>query len=312
MGVESAGAEPAGQVRVAPASLARRASSSPSSPTAATRRRHQPAHERRVQRERSPAGDSSRGRRGRTAVVRIFYNDEHALTLGVRQVVRPGAGPDHHRLPTAPLTRIPGSATDPKTGTNELAGPQSGLDVSLRPMWPALFITDVTADPQNRSGDWQMGGRPLRRTRSSGPGKAAVRTVDNTTNPDVVTITPDKDPMKNNWNLGGGDPVPAGLRQRGLRGGGAVERAAGARPLLPAAGDGARRRSEQGRRGFGRSLRALLCAGGTGAAPGSDAGAPPPPSCPAGTMACSQDEVYRVACPSTTVCANGCCVPGIP
>src|SRR6185295_7151028 len=29
------------------------------------------------------------------------------------------------------------------------------------------------------------------------------------------TVTPDADPAKNNWNLGGGDPAPAGLKDEG-------------------------------------------------------------------------------------------------
>ena len=31
----------------------------------------------------------------------------------------------------------------------------------------------------------------------------------------MVTITPDADPAKNNWNLDGGDPAPAGLVNEG-------------------------------------------------------------------------------------------------
>ena len=96
-----------------------------------------------------------------------------------------------------------------------LIGEQSGLDASLRPMWPALFITDISNDPADREGDWQMGGRPSAPNAIFGSWKAAVRTVDKTKNPGVVTITPDADPAKNNWNLAGGDPVPAGLANEG-------------------------------------------------------------------------------------------------
>jgi len=42
--------------------------------------------------------------------------------------------------------------------------------------------------------------------------KSAVKTVSGTT----VSVTPDADPPKNNWNLGAGaDPVPAGLSNEG-------------------------------------------------------------------------------------------------
>ena len=130
--------------------------------------------------------------------------------------------------------------------------------------------------------------------------------------PNKITITPDPDPMKNMWMLGpGSDPVPQGLTNQGF---GAEAR--WSVPLM--SGHSYRLQAmvhdgDQNKAG-GDSGEAcvLFCAGGTGGAPGGDAGAPPPPSCPAGSMACSQDEVYRTACPSTTVCANGCCVPLIP
>ena len=48
-----------------------------------------------------------------------------------------------------------------------------------------------------------------------GSWKAAVRTVDQTVNPATVTITPDADPAKNDWNLAGGDPAPSGLSNEG-------------------------------------------------------------------------------------------------
>ena len=38
--------------------------------------------------------------------------------------------------PVTPLATDPGSSTNPQTGTNMLVGDQSGLDASLRPMWP--------------------------------------------------------------------------------------------------------------------------------------------------------------------------------
>ena len=60
----------------------------------------------------------------------------------------------------SPLPADPGSVTSPETGSNMLVGAQNGLDPSLRPMWPSLFITDVSAAPTSRIGDWQQGGRP--------------------------------------------------------------------------------------------------------------------------------------------------------
>jgi hypothetical protein len=152
------------------------------------------------------------------ASVRVFYNDEHALTLGVRSVaVKTASGTTTTDYPVSSLTSDPGSVIAAQTGANELTGNQSGFDQSLRPMWPVLFVTDVTSDPSSRSGDWQMGGKPYSPTAVFGSWKAAVRTVDTTVSPATVAIAPDADPAKNNWNLGtGSDPVPTGLANEGF------------------------------------------------------------------------------------------------
>src|SRR4029079_11902279 len=90
------------------------------------------------------------------AIVRLFYNDEHALTLGVRSVtVKDTSGTTSTDYPVSTLTTNPGSVTSAQFGTNQLAGDQSVLDTSLRPMWPVLFLTDVTTNPSDTSGDWQ-------------------------------------------------------------------------------------------------------------------------------------------------------------
>jgi hypothetical protein len=87
---------------------------------------------------------------------------------------------------------------------------------SGRPMWPALFITDITSDPNSRSGDWQQGGTAAVPPNGLfGTWKGAVRTVDKTHTPYAITVTPEADPAKNNWNLDGGDPAPAGLKNEG-------------------------------------------------------------------------------------------------
>ena len=68
-------------------------------------------------------------------VISMFYNDEHALTLGVRSVVVKGAsGSTTTDYTVSSLAASPSSVTNPETGTNVLTGDQSGLDASLRPM----------------------------------------------------------------------------------------------------------------------------------------------------------------------------------
>src|SRR5439155_668532 len=157
--------------------------------------------------------------------LKVFYNDDHALTLGVRRViVKTTRGTTVTDYPVSPLTANPGGATSPQVGTMMLDGDQAGTDTSScisfpdrcdRPMFPALFITDITSDPSSTAGDWQYGGRPIPPHAVYGTWKAAVKTVDKTRNPPVVTVLPDADPVKNNWNLGGGDLVPPGLANQG-------------------------------------------------------------------------------------------------
>jgi hypothetical protein len=102
-------------------------------------------------------------------------------------------------------------------GSTIQTGDQAGTDVSGRPLYPALFITDITdpsADPLG--GDWQNGGTGIPPHAVFGTWKAAAKTVDKTKTPNVITVTPATDPAKNNWNLGAGsDPVPAGLVNEG-------------------------------------------------------------------------------------------------
>jgi hypothetical protein len=153
--------------------------------------------------------------------IKLWYNDEHALTLGIRRVVvisggvttttdyalsAMGANPDH--------------VFEPATGTNFLNPPgtddQNGTDTNTcsdpagcgRPMWPALFVTDITGNPANREGDWQFHGVPNNPDDVFGTWKAAVRTVNKDTN--TITVTPDADPATNNWNLGAGSDTPPG------------------------------------------------------------------------------------------------------
>jgi hypothetical protein len=256
-------------------------------------------------------------------VVSMFYNDEHALTLGVRSVVvKNASGSTTTDYTVSPLAASPSTVTAPMTGTNILSGDQSGLDASLRPMWPSLFVTDISTDPNSKAGDWQQGGRPISPNAVFGTWKAAVRTVDNTVSPPTVTITPDADPAKNNWTLGtGANTPPAGLKSEGF---GTEARWNVA--LVPGRSyrlqvivhDG-----DQNKVG-GDSGEAcvLFCAGGscgsegcgstgTGGTCGSEGCGGGTPRCPEGSAMCGPGGIDPSQCPVTTVCANGCCIPGI-
>jgi hypothetical protein len=257
-----------------------------------------------------PSGSSSSG------VVKLFYNDEHAMTLGVRSVVVASAsGTTTTSYTVSPLASDPGSITSPKTGTNMLTGDQSGLDPSLRPMWPVLYLTDVTANPTSRSGDWQQGGLPTNPNAVYGTWKAAVRTVDSTVSPSTVTITPDADPTKNDWTLGGPDSAPQGLSNEGY--GAEVVWSV---PFVPGHSyrvqvlvhDGDQNKAG----GDSGEACVLFCSGGgdcesNGTCPAGTGGSGGGPTCPSDTTACQNGGPDGPICPSGTVCVSGCCVPSI-
>ena len=150
--------------------------------------------------------------------LQMFYNDEHAMTLGVRQVqVTSSSGTTTTSYPISIMLTNPDSAIPPLVGSTIPAAIRRGPTWRSRPMFPAMFVTDVTANPGNPlAGDWQFGGTAIPPDATFGTWKGAVRTVDKTKTPNTITVTPDGDPAKNNWNLGpGSDPVPPGLTNEG-------------------------------------------------------------------------------------------------
>jgi hypothetical protein len=147
----------------------------------------------------------------------VWYSDEHALSLGVRQVnVTTATGTTTTNYPIATMAANPNGAVNPATGTTATTGDQAGIDPSGRPIAPSLYITDITSNPNSLSGDWQYGGTAIAPSAVFGAWKGAVRTVNYTTSPATVTVTCDADPAKNGWNLGAGaDAPPAGLANAG-------------------------------------------------------------------------------------------------
>ncbi len=148
--------------------------------------------------------------------LQLFYNDEHALTLGVRQVkvITANGCITTTDYPVSAMMNHPAdNVVPPMTGARE---DQGGVDTSGRPMFPAMFITDITGIPPGigqLAGDWQFGGTGIKPDAVFGTWKAATKFVDQTKNPVAVTVTPDNDPATNNWNLDGSggnqpDPVP--------------------------------------------------------------------------------------------------------
>jgi hypothetical protein len=149
--------------------------------------------------------------------LKLWYNDEHAMALGVRQVmVKTASGITTTDYPTSPMTTNPGSVHNPSVGSTATTGDQQGTDTSGRPLYPSLFVTDLTVNgPNSHAGDWQFGGAAIAPTDVFGAWKYFTRTIDRTHTPAVVSLTADADPASNGWNLGAGDPAPAGLGDEG-------------------------------------------------------------------------------------------------
>ena len=114
------------------------------------------------------------------------------------------------------MTPSPGTAacvTNPQFGATGQSGLQTGNDTAVdggRPMWPVLYLTDISFDKDNRSGDWQSGstvGIPAEQV--CGVWTTGVRRV-YTHLGNTVTIAMDPSPSPNNWNLGAGSAVPPG------------------------------------------------------------------------------------------------------
>ena len=156
--------------------------------------------------------------------IKLWYNDEHAMVLGVSKVsVKTSSGTTTTNYPLSSLCATPGTGCaqpNPQVGTTALNGDQSGTDTNActgfpdlcdRPIFPSLFVTDITDPNQtSKAGDWQSGGTPIPPSAVFGSWKSVTKLIDKTKNPPAVTLTTAADPgTKNHWNLGpGSDPVP--------------------------------------------------------------------------------------------------------
>jgi hypothetical protein len=160
--------------------------------------------------------------------IQLFYSDEHALTLGVRQIVDVLGGTTTN-YPVTGMSGNPSHVSNPAVGTTALSGTQSGTDTNTcgpvgnvcgRPMWPVLYVTDTSETltaTGTFKGDWQSddaltpGGFFNNPDDVFGTWKAAVKTVNGST----ITVTPDSDPATNTTLGPGSDPIPAGVTNLG-------------------------------------------------------------------------------------------------
>ncbi len=140
----------------------------------------------------------------------MWYSDEHALNLGVSSVTVISA--TGHSTTTnytvSPLTTDPEGVTNPSVGDMATTGDQAAVDTSGRLLYPTLYITDITANPNSTSGDWQNGGTAIAPSAVYGSWKSYTITVDHQLG--TITDTAGADPTNaNDWTqLGAGADTP--------------------------------------------------------------------------------------------------------
>jgi hypothetical protein len=219
-------------------------------------------------------------------MVQVFYNDEHALTLGC----------DTATDPVSPLSSDPDAVHYPQTGD------PSCVDTVGRPLRPVLYVTDISADPNCTAGDLQKGGPAYNPVAIFGTWKSATEGTGNVGTPATA------DPTANKWNLGpGADALPAAA--------GAAADAGMMMPRMMSCGEGysAELRFEVGLIS-GHSYRLQVIVHDGDQNKGGDSGeacvvfcAGSGSSCPAGAQTCSSLET-GTQCPTGMSCIQGCCL----
>jgi hypothetical protein len=193
-----------------------------------------PGEENKILAAYSPAYPAVAGPGDRLA---LWYRDEHAMALGVSKVETNNPLEPIKTFDIVPYTG--GKSSSIETIQNEVlkfgapyqyVDPVSGLrdptfdaiDTSGRPIHPALFITDITVDPNSTAGDWENGGIPIAPHHVYGQWKVLIKYVssdgsfqydqDNTLSGTNDDPPGNYDESTNTGDLGvGGDPIPEGV-----------------------------------------------------------------------------------------------------
>src|SRR5437764_4922448 len=135
---------------------------------------------------------------GSSAQIVGFANDEKGLLLGVNGATT--------------MASSPSNGTNSRHASNASGGSATAQDPSGRPFFPALYISDITSNPNATSGqfDFQNGGSPVN-VNAMGPpfvndvlGAWSTATISGGN----YTVTPP--PAKNDWTLGTGSDQPVG------------------------------------------------------------------------------------------------------
>ncbi len=143
--------------------------------------------------------------------IKVWFADEKTPQVGVHQIrVNTPTGLVVKNYPVSPLNGVPSVAIPPLVGAG-YSDPDPkwrGTDVYGIPIYPAMFITDITTDPNSKSGDWENGGTTALPPHALfGTWTTTVKNVD-AAGKVTLDVGPAA-PSKNGWNLGpGSDPVP--------------------------------------------------------------------------------------------------------
>jgi hypothetical protein len=209
------------------------------------------------------------------AIVQVFYNDEHALTLGCATSANP----------VSPLSTDPDAVHYPQTGD------PACTDTLGRPLRPVLYVTDISDDSMCTAGDQQKGGPAYDPIAVFGTWKSATEGDGGVGTPAMM------DPMQNMWNLtSSADTPPAGVMTTCKEGYTAELRfevgliSGHSYRLQVMAHDG-----DQNKGGDSGERCAIFCAG-TGSL------------CDPGVQECGTGDAG--SCPQGKVCVQGCCLSG--
>jgi hypothetical protein len=210
------------------------------------------------------------------AIIQVFYNDEHAMTLGCVT----------SSDPVSPLSTDPDAVSYPQTGD------PACTDTVGRPLRPVLFVTDISDDPTCTAGDQQKGGPAYDPIAVFGTWKSATEDDGGTVGTPART-----DPTGNSWNLtSSADAVPAAAKACNQPYGAELRFEVGlisghSYRLQVQAHDG-----DQNKGGDSGEACAVFCAGsGT--------------LCDPGVQLCGEADAGP--CPAGTTCLQGCCLASI-
>lgn len=128
--------------------------------------------------------------------IRLWAGDENSIVMGTATV-------NGTPYPISESDISPSTVSHPQTGAPY---DPDGKDNAGRPMFPSLFLTDITDNPASRVGDWQQGGIPIPPHLISGVWIFADKngsTVKSRARPPIQNI------VKMVWQLAPGGMAPA-------------------------------------------------------------------------------------------------------